>query len=280
MSVTLLSALDNLSNSDVVDLTNLTFSFGDGLSASGGTFLKCLCNGKYYKLSSFNDVDGEYGYESVCEIVANRVCECFGVSYLKQELIHARVNISGHDYIVWLVRSDNYKRNDERRITLEALCVLNGIDKYDKAQVFDFISKQPYKNDILDMMLIDYVINNRDRHGANIELLCTPNGNVRVAPVFDCGSSLVAPLFYDIETIRNYNVLQNNPVNNFILSMFYDDIIPYLNIGGKLDVDLSTLQLSDLSCAFKHDGDIILDAMKNMVIKRWEHAKNIWTQRH
>ncbi len=173
-----------LLDSNIVDLRYLSFSYGAGFSASTGTFLKCVNYNKYYKLSSFNDVDGEYGYESVCEVISNMVCDKFNFNYLKQDLIHARIKISGHECIVWLVQSDNYKEFNERRITLETLCALNSVNKNDKREVFDFIKSKPFKTDILNMMLVDYIIYNRDRHGANIELLCKPNGDIRLAPIF------------------------------------------------------------------------------------------------
>lgn len=40
------------------------------------------------------------------------------------------------------------------------------------------------------MFVLDYLINNIDRHGRNVEILVDERGNMRLAPLFDFGLSL------------------------------------------------------------------------------------------
>ena len=50
-----------------------------------------------------------------------------------------------------------------------------------------------WEGQIKQMMLVDYLIANRDRHGSNIEVILSPDGSARLAPIFDNGLSFVAP---------------------------------------------------------------------------------------
>lgn len=66
------------------------------------------------------------------------------------------------------------------------------------------------------MFVVDYLICNRDRHGANIELLIDDNDRVRIAPLFDNGVSLLFSCYNNQESIRKYDVLADKAVNNFV----------------------------------------------------------------
>lgn len=66
------------------------------------------------------------------------------------------------------------------------------------------------------MMLVDYLVANRDRHSSNIEVLVARDGSRRLAPVFDTGFSLLAPLAGDEERIRAFDPLSDVATTNFI----------------------------------------------------------------
>lgn len=253
-----------------VDLTGLEFTLSMNGSGSAGSFYKAIDNDWYYKLS-YPIGNGTFCYESVNEVLASRLCSLCGFLNAGYELVYAKIKLLQNEYLVYLCKSKNYKRVDENRVTLETYCTLSDIDHNDIAN----LSNKPFFNDLLNMVLIDYIINNRDRHGANIELLLSANGE-RLSPIYDCGSSLLAQLQYNRERIEYYNVLSDGPVNNYLISIMWEDVLNTLKLYGvKVPiVDLGKLKYDDLYCAFGSDS-YILDKEITMIKERYNHAKEI-----
>lgn len=270
MSSELLRAASKGAMSTPVDLTRLDFTLSMNGSGSAGSFYKAIDGDWYYKLS-YPIGDGTFCYESVNEVLASRLCSLFGFPNAGYELVNARIRLLQNQYVVYLCKSKNYKRVDENRITLESYCNINGIDHRDIKN----LSGLSFFNDLLNMILIDYIINNRDRHGANIELLLSKDGE-RLSPIYDCGSSLLAPLQYNREQIESYNVLSDGPVNNYLIAIMWEDVLNTLKLYGvKVPiVDLGKLRYSDLYCAFGSDV-YILDKEIVMIKERYNHAKEI-----
>ena len=122
------------------------------------------------------------------------------------------------------------------------------------------------------MLVVDYLILNRDRHGANIEVLRNnKNNTIRLAPLFDHGLSLLFQCTND-EALKNVDVLEDKPVQCFVGSRSsYDNlkIIP----TGKYP-KLNSLKESDKDFLFE-DLDEVLDKtyqdkIWEMIYKRWK----------
>ena len=80
------------------------------------------------------------------------------------------------------------------------------------------------------MLIIDYLICNRDRHGANIEVLFNNNTKkYRIAPLFDHGLSLISP-YYLKEDICSFDVKKDIKVNSFIGNSNLNDLIKYVPV--------------------------------------------------
>lgn len=253
-----------------VNLTRLEFTLSMNGSGSAGSFYKAIDNDWYYKLS-YPIGNGTFCYESVNEVLASRLCSLCGFLNAGYELVYAKIKLLQNEYLVYLCKSKNYKGVGENRVTLETYCTLNDIDHNNIAN----LSNKPFFNDLLNMILIDYIINNRDRHGVNIELLLSANGE-RLSPIYDCGSSLLAPLQYNKERIDSYDILSDGPVNNYLISIMWKDVLNVLkSYGVKVPViDLGQLQYSDLYCAFGNDS-YILDKEIVMIKERYNHAKEV-----
>lgn len=75
------------------------------------------------------------------------------------------------------------------------------------------------------MIVLDYLILNRDRHGANIEVLRNARKHtLRIAPLFDHGVSLLYSCANDDAAI-SFDILADKPCNNFIGSFScYDNL--------------------------------------------------------
>lgn len=141
---------------------------------------------------------------------------------------------------------------------------------------YDYLMDTGLIKNIQDMLFLDYIVHNRDRHGANVEVLCSREG-VRLSPIYDCGSSLLAPLQYNTERILQYDLLSNGPVNNYLVSVYWDDVICKLKEDNYNvpELELSKLVVEDIVCGILQGRDIIMQKQLEMIERRYLHAKEV-----
>lgn len=199
------------------DLTYLNWSHIRSSSGTAGTFLKSESNldGKktYYKLSNFDPVRGVVGHECVNEIIVDRLLTLLGVEHLNYELIYADVEIEGKVYTTYVCASVDFKRRGESKIALDDYYTANAQKGEDR---YDFCRRMGWQHYIDTMLAVDYLILNRDRHGANIEVLRNARAHtLRIAPLFDHGLSLLYSCMTDVDA-EKFDVLSDKPCQNFI----------------------------------------------------------------
>ena len=178
---------------DKQDLTYLKWSHIRSSSGTAGTFLKSesTLNGRkvYYKLSNFDVEQGIIGHECANEIIVDRMLTLLGVEHIPYQLIHAAIEIDGREYDTWLCASEDFKERGESKIALDDYYRMNA---YPGEPHYDFCVRNGWGRYIDTMLAIDYLIFNRDRHGANIEVLRNARARtLRIAPLFDHGLSLL-----------------------------------------------------------------------------------------
>lgn len=199
------------------DLTYLKWSHIRSSSGTAGTFLKSesIIDGvkKYYKLSNFDPVKGVVGHECVNEIIVDRLLTLLGIEHLDYELINADIEIEGNVYSTYLCSSMDFKKRGESKIALDDYYRVNMISGESH---YDFCVRNDWKKYIDEMIVVDYLILNRDRHGANIEVLRDARAHtIRIAPLFDHGLSLM----YSCETEHDakiYDIFEDKRCQNFI----------------------------------------------------------------
>ena len=80
--------------------------------------------------------------------------------------------------------------------------------------VLAFCTRMGWENYIYQMLIVDYLILNRDRHGANIEVLRNSRKKtVRLAPLFAHGLSLLRSC-PDDAAAAGFDVMADKPCNN------------------------------------------------------------------
>lgn len=260
---------------NVIDLRCLNFSLSISGSGSQGTLYKACTNDWYFKLSRFSEyIPEEYGYESVYEVIGSIVANWLGYENTGYEICHALISISNKEYTVYLCVSCNYKQHNEHRSTLENLLKLKGLNTLDLEENFNACKNEAYFDKLCQMILFDYIVDNRDRHGANIELLLSDT--VRLSPIYDVGYCLLSPMQYDIEKFSKFSPLHDGPVNNFLISMFWQDVLVGLKGYIKVpEVDYKKLNFDYLEPCFVKHGEVILKYSRAMIIGRIKHAKEI-----
>ena len=203
--------------SEKQDLTYLEWSRTRRSSGTAGSFLKAAsefgAKKIYYKLSNYDSINGITGHESVNELIVDRLLTVLGVEHLSYRLIHADVIVNGQIIETYLCASEDFKERGEEKMALD---VYYDAEKTEGETPLEFCARLGFWDYIYKMLVVDFLILNRDRHGANIELLRNrKKKTVRLAPLFDHGLSLLAPC-RTREEIERFDVLYDRPVQSWL----------------------------------------------------------------
>lgn len=259
------------------DLTYLKWSHIRSSSGTAGTFLKSestLGNKKiYYKLSNFEDGVGVVGHESVNEIIVDRMLTILGVEHLHYQLIYADIEIDGKIYTTYLCASEDFKQRGESKVALDAIYK---IDREEDESTYDFCKRMGFEKYIDTMIAIDYIILNRDRHGANLEMLRDARKHtLRIAPYFDHGLSLLFSCKTD-EEIKEFDIMGDIKCNNFIGTKSNAE---NLSLITDKNVFTGVLKETDKSFVFKGLEEVISkihrDRIWDMIMTRYHYYENI-----
>lgn len=247
------------------DLSFLKWSHVRSSSGTAGTFLKSqsVVAGEkiYYKLSGFDSEKGIIGHECVNEIIVDRLLTILGVEHLEYQLVHADVEIDGKAYDTWLCASKDFKQKGESKSALDNYYQIN---KQENESHYEFCQNNGWQKYIDTMLVVDYLILNRDRHGANIEVL--RNGrkrSVRIAPLFDHGLCFLCSCYNESE-IEQFDILADKPCNNFIGSRSVFDNL-------KLVTDKKSVFQFGLK---PQDKEILFEGLLAVLSK--QHLEKIW----
>ena len=260
------------------DLTYLKWSHIRSSSGTAGTFLKSestLHGAKiYYKLSNFDPVKGVVGHECVNEIIVDRLLTILGVEHLRYELINADIEIEGNIYNTYLCASEDFKKRGESKIALDDYYRTNA--KKGESH-YDFCVREGWKEYIDRMIAVDYLILNRDRHGANIEVLRNSRAHtLRIAPLFDHGLSLLYSCMSDNDA-EQFDIMQDKRCQNFIGG--YSCYENLQLIKDKTKIFENKLQESDRDIIFEGMdnilSDIFINKIWNMIYERYKIYENL-----
>lgn len=245
------------------DLTYLKWSHIRSSSGTAGTFLKSesTIGGKkiYYKLSNFDQEKGVIGHECVNEIIVDRLLTLLGIEHLNYQLILADIEIDGRIYTTYLCASEDFKKRGESKTSLDNYFIAN----HQQAEsAYDFCQRLGFGDYIDTMIAVDYLILNRDRHGANIEVLRNSRAHsLRIAPYFDHGLSLLFNCLTE-EEISSFDILKDRQCNNFIGSRSCYENLAF--IKGK-KVFPGELADTDRDYLFKDLSDILSATHMNQI---------------
>ncbi|MBO4864627.1 MAG: hypothetical protein J5517_09680 [Eubacterium sp.] len=260
------------------DLTYLKWSHIRGSSGTAGTFLKSQSsiNGvkRYYKLSNFDMEKGVIGHECINEIIVARLLTILGVEHLEYKLINADISVDGRIYNTYLCASEDFKERGESKVALDDYFRVNQVKGESR---YDFCVRNGWKDYIDRMIAIDFIILNRDRHGANIEILRNSRAHTfRPAPLFDHGLSLLYSCNSE-EDVKKFDVMDDKACQNFIGSRSCFDNLQL--IKGLGEVFPNRLNKSDKAYLFEGLEDILpsiyLDKIWKMISKRYKVYEDI-----
>ena len=158
------------------DIRDISWTKIAGSVASDGVYLKAemTIDGKnhYLKLSNYDIYRGIFGHESVNELIAYRLGELLGFNVAKGYLKKALVKVESSVYEAYVYISESFKSN-ESRVSFEDYYKFKRLSE--KESPLEFSKRQSWAEAIYMMFVFDYLIINRDRHGANLEVLKNAN---------------------------------------------------------------------------------------------------------
>lgn len=209
------------------DLTYLNWAKVRNSSGTAGTFLKAYVElaGKktYYKLSDYDTVRGIVGHESVNEIIVDRLLTLLGIEHLSYELIYADVMLADKICTAYVCASEDFKQRGESKVALDTYYELEHIEG---ETPFEFCVRMGWEQYIYEMLVVDFLILNRDRHGANIEVLRnSKKKTIRLAPLFDHGLSLLFSLKDDLNRVSKFDILDDRKIQCYVgTNSAYDNL--------------------------------------------------------
>ena len=263
---------------EVQDLTYLNWSKIRNSSGTAGSFLKSYSEigGQklYYKLSNYDSINGIIGHECVNELIVDRLLDVLGIDHLSYTLINADIIVDNKPLRTYLCMSENFRKQDEDKIALDAFY---DMEKQDDDTPLKFCIRNRWEKYIYEMLLVDFLILNRDRHGANIEVLRDrKKKKLRLAPLFDHGLSLLS-LCRDPSMYPDYDVMADKPVQCFVGSQ---SALQNLHlIPNDKCPDISSMKESDKATIMDGLEDIIpsvlYDKIWDMIWQRWCYYEGI-----
>lgn len=268
---------------EVKDLTHLIWDVSKLSPGTPGVFLKSYeyVNNElyYYKMSNFDSSRGVYGHEAVNEIVAMNVAKMLNIDCLDYELVHGVIKITNKNYNTFVTKSKNFRRQDEDKMSLETFYELY---HKDGETVLDFIKAKDLDDFFSKMFLLDWLICNRDRHGANIEVLVSSNG-FRLAPLFDHGLSFMFSCYDNGENMLTFNYLQDSLVNNYLGSRILSENLALVNENTREQLFNVALNETEIFEGLHHAKMAVPSeywgCIMRMLKERIEYAKNFFNNK-
>ena len=266
---------------ELQDMTHLSWAKTRNSSSTAGSFLKAYEDGvdgkTYFKLSNYDAWKRIIGHECVNEIIVDRLLSILGISHLPYQLIHAKILIDQKEYETWLCASKDFKQRGESKIALDAYYQAESLPN---ESPMDFCIRNGWESTVYEMLVVDYLILNRDRHGANMEVLRNQRKKtIRLAPLFDHGLSLLSRC-ESTEAMLREDVMADKPVQCFVgsrsswenLRLIPRDQRPPLHPLTEND---RAILLEGLSEALDQQW---LDRIWEMIWKRWQAYENLCNQ--
>ena len=264
------------------DLTYLSWSLIRSSSGTAGSFLKATDDLQqpkiYYKLSNYDGINGIVGHECINEIIVDRPLNILEIEHLHYDLIHADIDVDGKEMETYLCASKDFKAHGEHKVALDAYYQA---EKLDGETPLQFCTRNGWSDFIYKMLVVDFLILNRDRHGANIEVLRNARKkSLRLAPIFDHGLSLLFNCHTE-EEINQFDVMKDRAVQCFVGSRSAQQnlmLIPKDEI-----LALNPLQHTHKAYLLEGLDGIIPQSLQNkiwdMIWQRWEYYENLCSQR-
>jgi hypothetical protein len=274
-----------------VDLTRLKWELDRDAPESTDLFLKTTVETNHkrwtLKMSAYNPQDLVHGYEAVFEFIASRVAEHLEIKHQHCYLLPARVKVNDLEFDTLVCASQRNTPNGCINITFESYYIkFNTINQNPDNFIFKWLERESSKDEPIDhaylckymrqMILFDYIIYNRYRKSKIVRMHYNKSKDIyTLAPLFDQGNCLLAPLHDDYTQVDKKYMLNSLPVTTFLGSANLErNLITYCK--GRIRLRLRKVY----NCNFTYGLEEYMspDKLKlinDMIKIRWQNAINI-----
>ncbi|MDU8988566.1 MAG: HipA domain-containing protein [Clostridium perfringens] len=232
-------------------------------------------NGEKYLFKGVTEIlNGERLYPGISEVIVSDICELFNIDCVRYDLVTRNNDL--YTKCKWF-----YDSNVESYIS--ASNYLKSIRLGDKRLAFDEICSlnTSISNSINEMIFIDYLINNTDRHFKNFGFVIDEGNNMRLAPLFDNGFSLLADLddnYLKSEVLED--ILLDCDYSKSFLSSNRDVFLTLHRHSDKIKDRLLAVKVEDLlKIVDKHSdtlSEIRIKYIKLLLEERYESIKRVY----
>ena len=254
-------------NHAVVDMRDVVWRKSVGSINTDGVCLKAEIDGNYLKLSGYDVQRGIYGMESLHEYIAMRVGQVLDFNVPDGNIKRALVCVEGEDYETVVFTSFTYKKPGYSRVAFEDYYAAYRTSNRETA--LDFCKRFGWADYIYKMFVFDYLIINRDRHGANLEVF--KNEKAFLSPFFDNGLS------FCLDAVTGFDPLLPRKVNNFIGKKGEQGLEENLSEINKR-LDFNRLRPEHFNEIFSGVDEYIEAHHQNKIweilLGRWENVKD------
>ena len=154
----------------------------------------------------------EYGIfsnlEPISEVISARVGKVIGANVLSTywDLFNMNKTDEYDEQAVIVSYTKNFLNDGEIYKPIAKYLSLNELNNNDLYSILR-VKFEKYRNEIDDMIVFDFLINNTDRHLNNFGFICDENENIlRFSPLFDNGCSLFNDIQIDERFINKFDI--------------------------------------------------------------------------
>jgi hypothetical protein len=263
--------MSDIDSEKLLDLREATWNTSAGSVASDGVYMKTIRaidgNDCYLKLSRYDSYRGIYGHESVNELIAFRLGKLLGFNVPEGVLRKCVVRIDGCEHETYVFAARSFKTKGSRE-SIENFYIDNRLSATESP--LELCRRFGWTDYIYKMFIFDYLIINRDRHGANLEVM--KNGDKRLSPYFDNGLSFVCSCT-DEPDLDNFSIMEDRAVNNFIGEKRLG--LNLNNIDKKVSFD--ELKETDMDMLLTGLEEVLssryLSMIPEIIWRRWQNVR-------
>ncbi|MGH4120458.1 HipA domain-containing protein [Clostridium sp.] len=207
-------------------------------STSKGMLYKCIGNvdGEKVFIKTGTKLKNKFSIlEPVSEVVASKIIKKFNIECAVNTL--SKMKLPGFNEEVIVNISENFLKENELLMSIRSILGNDNRENLYK-QVIDIIPN--FKTDIDKMIVMDFLINNIDRHLRNFSVVNKDGVIIKFAPLYDHGLSLYAD-------IQDYELEQDDKKNWEMIDEckpFCESHYKQLELIG--DVNLPKVSLKEL----------------------------------
>lgn len=244
----------------VKDLRNIKWNNLN--STLTGMVPKYIDDEVFIKLSSYNETIGSYSEEPEYEELAYHIGKLLGLNIVEVKVRECTINYNKKEYKTLVSIFPNYNKNGNS-ISIENFCEIN------KVNTKELLLDNRFKKDLSKIIEYDFLINNIDRHGRNIEIM-----GDKVAPLFD--NSLL--MFSKIpDNALNESLFEVYNANNFIGYPNLLDNLKLINNEINLNLDINKFYKIIDQWGLKYNkSEKRISFMQKLISFRYNKLRNIF----